>query len=128
MLHYSYKCHGNLTELFFFSKMSFAKAPIKRFNENENSTPGPNEYDPKNLDAKGSGAGVALSLKSNRFNDKTESTPGPGQYNILDEKKNVRKSILTSSHKKPPRKGRSPNRSSSATRSASSSTNNSTRG
>ena len=108
--------------------MSFAKAAIKRFNENENVTPGPNEYDPKSLDAKGSGAGVAMSLKANRFNEKSECTPGPGQYNILEDKKTVRRSIQVSSLKKSIRKGRSPIRSSSSTRSASSSNNNSTRG
>ena len=108
--------------------MSFAKAQIKRFNENENITPGPNEYDPKNLAAKGSGAGVAMSLKANRFNEKAESTPGPGQYNILDEKKSVRRSVQISSLKNSMRKMSSLNQSSSSTRSASSSNNNSARG
>ena len=108
--------------------MSFAKAAIKRFNENESVTPGPNEYDPKNPDAKAPGAGATLSLKSNRFNEKLESTPGPGQYNILDEKKLARRSVQISSLKKSMRKPRSPNRSSSSTRSASSSKDNSARG
>ena len=104
--------------------MSFAKAPIKRFNENETDTPGPNEYDPKNINGKGTGSGVALALKANRFTDKSEATPGPGQYNILDEKKTARKSLQINDNTKGSfRRPRSANRSTSSIRSASSSNN-----
>ena len=107
--------------------MSFAKAPIKRFNENDTDTPGPNKYDPKNIDGKGTGAGVALSLKANRFTEKSEATPGPGEYNVLEDKKNYRRSMQVSMAKTSFRKPRSPNRSTSSIRSSSSG-NNSTLG
>ena len=107
--------------------MSFAKAQFKRFNENDTDTPGPNQYDPKNIDGRGTGAGVALSLKANRFNEKTEATPGPGEYNVLDDKKVVRRSVHVSMAKTSFRKPRSPNRSTSSIRSSSSG-NNSTLG
>ena len=129
--------YGDLTNHFFFIyysenivKMSFCKAPIKRFNENETNTPGPNEYDPKNINGKGTGAGVAMSLKANRFSDKSEATPGPGQYDVRDEKKNVRRSVQvnSSSFRSSFRRPRSPTRSTSSIRSTSSNNSNSTPG
>ena len=71
--------------------MSFSKAPIKRFNENDTNTPGPSEYDPKNPNAKGAGSGVALTLKASRFTEKKEITPGPGEYEVSNpHERNVR--------------------------------------
>ena len=70
----------------------FSKAPIKRFNENDSDTPGPNKYDPKIISGKGSGGGVSLSFKENRFSENSESTPGPGQYHV-DKSSDRRKTI-----------------------------------
>ena len=106
--------------------MSFAKAAFKRFNENDTDTPGPNQYDPKNIDGKGTGAGVALSLKANRFHEKSEATPGPGEYNVLDDKKDAKRRMTIA--KTSIRKPRNPNRSTSSIRSSISSGNNSTLG
>ena len=111
-----------------FSKMSFAKAPIKGFNENDTDTPGPNMYDPKNINGKGTGAGVALSLKADRFNDKSDATPGPGEYNVIEEKKDVRRSVHVPLVKKSFRKPRSPNRSTPSSVRSLSSGNNSNQG
>ena len=54
----------------------FSKAKVKRFNEEEKCTPGPNAYDPKKVVPK---TGLALT-KSQRFEETRYVTPGPGQY------------------------------------------------
>ena len=108
--------------------MSFAKAAIKRFNEEEKDTPGPNEYDVKNIDGKGAGAGVSLALKSNRFTDKIQATPGPGQYDVLDVKKNVRRSVQVQEPFRVPKSTRSSSASRSVNSSNHTSANNSVRG
>ena len=112
--------------LYFTGKM-FSKAPIKRFNENESDTPGPNKYDPKILSGKGSGAGVSLSFKENRFSENSESTPGPGQYHVdknIDRRKTISdRSIGTPGNFKVPR-GRAISRPTSSARSRSTSNSN----
>ena len=104
----------------------FSKAPIKRFNENDSDTPGPNQYDPKIISGKGSGAGVSFSLKENRFSENSDSTPGPGQYQVgnIDRRKTVSdRSIGTPGNFKVPR-GRAVSRPTSSARSRSSSNSN----
>ena len=115
----------NLLFLYFTGKM-FSKAPIKRFNENDSDTPGPNQYDPKIISGKGSGAGVSFSLKENRFSENSDSTPGPGQYQVgnIDRRKTVSdRSIGTPGNFKVPR-GRAVSRPTSSARSRSSSNSN----
>ena len=104
----------------------FSKAPIKRFNENESDTPGPNQYDPKIISGKGSGAGVSFSKTENRFSENSESTPGPGQYQVdnIDRRKTISdRSIGTPGNFKVPR-GRAVSRPTSSARSRSSSNSN----
>ena len=115
----------NLLFLYFTGKM-FSKAPIKRFNENDSDTPGPNQYDPKIISGKGSGAGDSFSLKENRFSENSESTPGPGQYQVnnIDRRKTISdRSIGTPGNFKVPR-GRAISRPTSSARSRSSSNSN----
>ena len=115
----------NLLFLYFTGKM-FSKAPIKRFNENDSDTPGPNQYDPKIISGKGSGAGVSFSLKENRFSENSDSTPGPGQYQVgnIDRRKTISdRSIGTPGNFKVPR-GRAVSRPTSSARSRSSSNSN----
>ena len=105
--------------------MSFSKAAIKRFNENEKDTPGPNEYDVKNINGKG---GISLASKANRFTDKIEPTPGPGQYDVVDAKKNVRRSMQVSQPFRLPRSTRALSGSRSANSSNLTSASNSVQG
>ena len=64
----------------------FSKAPLKRFNEKTNETPGPLDYDPQA--PKSRGAKVAVT-KSERFQELKSDTPGPGSYDT-DEKPKLR--------------------------------------
>ena len=59
--------------------MSFSKAPIKRFNDGTEETPGPNSYCPKTQNSS-----VAASIgTARRFVQTKEVIPGPGQYDVL---------------------------------------------
>ena len=74
----------------------FSKAPLKRFNEKTNETPGPLDYDPQA--PKSRGAKVAV-VKSERFQDLKNETPGPGSYNT-DEKPKIKPKIPSFKNRK----------------------------
>ncbi|CAL4123174.1 unnamed protein product, partial [Meganyctiphanes norvegica] len=57
----------------------FSKAKVKRFNEEVNSTPAPNQYDSAVKERS-----ISVSLdKSDRWNKHKEVIPGPGAYNTV---------------------------------------------
>ena len=71
----------------------FSKAPIKRCTDIVQSTPGPSDYDPKEVKSKG--AKIA-DVRAARFTEPKITTPGPGTYdNLPASAKNSKKSLST---------------------------------
>merc|ERR1712004_967363 len=72
-----------------FEQKMFSKAPLKRFNEKANETPGPLDYDPQAPKSRG---GKVAVTKSERFQDLKSDTPGPGSYDT-DEKPKIKAKV-----------------------------------